>query len=453
MLMRSRGALLAVGTGLFFGTAACNVYDESLLTPTGSGGGSTTTTTTSSMTTSSGGSGTGGGSGGCDVAGDCPGMDGECGTRTCTNHVCGVDAAPNGTAVAMQTAGDCSKNVCDGAGDVTTQNDDSDKENDNNDCTTDTCSMGAPMHTPIGEGMACGGGTKVCTAAGDCVDCVDDLDCLSLVCDMTTNTCSPASCGDAVKNGTETDLNCGGTACPPCDNGAMCLVNTDCVSNKCATTCQPSCTDGLENQNETDVDCGGMCGACDVGQGCSVDGDCLSGNCAGTTCGEYQILVSEFRGRGPGGGTDDFIELYNPRSVAVTLGGDIEVLTRSDTAASYSVKFTGGGQVIPAHAHFLLAGGGYTGTALPDQKEAAGTGLVTDKASVVIRRGTTVLDAACLYCGTTNPFGTGYTCEGTPIVLTGCTSSNTDKSVERKPGGAAGNGTDTGDTSMDFSIV
>jgi hypothetical protein len=348
----------------------------------------------------------------------------------------------------MQTAGDCSKNVCDGAGDVTTQNDDTDKENDNNDCTTDTCSMGAPMHTPIGEGMACGGGTKVCTAAGDCVDCVDDLDCLSLVCDMTTNTCSPASCGDAVTNGTETDLNCGGTACPPCANGDMCLVNTDCVSNKCATTCQPSCTDGIENQNETDVDCGGMCGACDFGQGCSGDGDCLSGNCAGTTCGVIGILISEARSRGPAGGSDDFVELYNPGTVSVTLGSDVVIQTRNKDGASYNTKWVGAGQIVPPKHHFLIGGSAFTAVTA----DAALMTSITDEPSILLKQGATVVDALCYHCGGDFPTGTGFICEGTSVTTSSCTS-NVDKSFERKPGGSGGNATDTNDNSMDFLII
>lgn len=45
----------------------------------------------------------------------------------------------------------------------------------------------------------------------------------------------PGSCTDAVKNGTETDVDCGGT-CAPCAVGKACLVDQDCVGTVCGTT-------------------------------------------------------------------------------------------------------------------------------------------------------------------------------------------------------------------------
>ena len=57
-------------------------------------------------------------------------------------------------------------------------------------------------------------GGKKCTVASTCVECIVDADCTSLVCDAMTNTCSPAGCGDTKKNGSETDIDCGGGACP-----------------------------------------------------------------------------------------------------------------------------------------------------------------------------------------------------------------------------------------------
>jgi hypothetical protein len=38
---------------------------------------------------------------------------------------------------------------------------------------------------------------------------------------------------DMLKNGTETDLNCGGDVCQPCANGLTCLVAADCESGSC----------------------------------------------------------------------------------------------------------------------------------------------------------------------------------------------------------------------------
>jgi len=68
----------------------------------------------------------------------------------------------------------------------------------------------------------------------------------------------------------------GGSAChPQCDAsaGESCLLGT-CVS----------CHDGIQNGSETDVDCGGSCGPCDAGLGCDAEADCASGFCAGGVC-------------------------------------------------------------------------------------------------------------------------------------------------------------------------
>jgi len=47
----------------------------------------------------------------------------------------------------------------------------------------------------------------------------------------------------------------------------------------------PSCTDKKKNRDETDVDCGGStCGPCEVGKVCKVDHDCKTQACEGGTC-------------------------------------------------------------------------------------------------------------------------------------------------------------------------
>jgi hypothetical protein len=446
-LLRSAALVLVAGLGLTLATA-CDVYDESLLGTGGSGQGGGSTTTSSQS----------GGGGeppvGCETPSECPGDDNECGTRTCVNQICGIDAVAQGTPVGQQTAGDCVQVVCDGNGQIDTVADPSDAPNDNNDCTTDSCSEGAPLHTPRAVGSLCTGaaGAKVCNAEAACVACVVNGDCTSNVCTQAF-TCAPASCGDNVKNGTETDIDCGGSACPKCALGKICTVGSDCLSTVCNGTCQPSCSDGVKNQGETDIDCGGPnCGPCALGDDCTSGGDCITGRCISQTCAEYQLVVSELRGRGPGGATDDFIEIYNPLGVAVTVTSDIEVAHRGDNA-SYTPRWTGTGTVIGARRHFLIAGNGYTGAAAADVSSPSG-GVVSDKASVIIRRKSTstIIDAACITCGT-SIFTPTHVCEGTPFELTGCTSNNADRAVERKPGGTNGNGLDSNDNTNDFQLI
>ncbi len=43
----------------------------------------------------------------------------------------------------------------------------------------------------------------------------------------------PAACFDGVKNGVETDVDCGGEACPRCYAGESCSAREDCATGKC----------------------------------------------------------------------------------------------------------------------------------------------------------------------------------------------------------------------------
>jgi hypothetical protein len=146
--------------------------------------------------------------------------------------------------------------------------------------------------------------------------CLLGLDCFAGVCNdnaekggppvdcpaMTTCQCQFASPTDTVKNGGETDVDCGGASspgsddAPPCATGKKCVVASDCQSLVCGSgkTCTaPSSTDGVKNDSETDTDCGGALLAngsknaasdgappCADDKGCSLDSDCLSGVCS-----------------------------------------------------------------------------------------------------------------------------------------------------------------------------
>lgn len=455
-----RSATLALLAGLATAlAAACDVYDESLLGAGGSGQGGGSTTSQ------------GGGGGeppvGCESPSECPGDDNECGTRTCVNQICGIDAVAAGTPVGQQTAGDCVQVVCDGKGQVDTVADPSDAPDDDNDCTTDSCSQGSPLHTPRAVGSLCSGAAnaKVCNAEAACVECVDGGDCTSNVCTQTFS-CAPASCGDGFENGSETDVDCGGSACPKCAIGDDCNVGSDCLSNVCNGTCQPSCSDGVKNQGETDIDCGGPnCGPCALGDDCSSGGDCVSGRCISQTCGEYQLVLSEIRTRGPDGGNDEILEIYNPLGFPVVLDSSFKIAGRNENAAgSYQDKWSVPANqtvTIGARRHYLIVGSAYGGGVAGNATASAGT---TDMASVVLYRGTTVLgagttvlDAVCFYCGATNPFASSnHICEGTAFqkaaTISAC-GNNLDQSIERKPGGAAGNGQDSNDSANDWAVV
>jgi hypothetical protein len=122
------------------------------------------------------------------------------------------------------------------------------------------------------EGTACSGGT---CQNGTCVAAA-----------------SPApTCTDGVKNGSETDVDCGGS-CGPCANEQRCLTFTDCQSGVCAPngTCQ-SCTD--------------LAGECPAGCSCGDGGICYSNgfgdfvdsaNCTACPEGTVYCTYNPFRG-------------------------------------------------------------------------------------------------------------------------------------------------------------
>lgn len=113
---------------------------------------------------------------------------------------------------------------------------------------------------------------------------------------------------DGQKNGSETDVDCGGPDRPKCAEGKSCGGNDDCETGVCkAGSCAaPSADDGVKNGTETDVDCGGQSGKmCAAGLTCAAHADCESDGCGpdkkcaiarscateagGTTCGEGAV--------------------------------------------------------------------------------------------------------------------------------------------------------------------
>ncbi|MBK8252714.1 MAG: hypothetical protein IPK82_08605 [Polyangiaceae bacterium] len=296
-----------VGSGVVGGCQAILQFDEDKLNTGGSGGsagdggsGATSTTGTApnggggSGASSTGGSGGSGGTGGmmgnCDGPEDCPDTGSECITATCEGGTCGTQNVAAGTAITNQTDGDCKTTVCDGNGAVTTEDDDADALDDGNDCTLDTCNAGMPESTPAVDGTTCNdNGGAVCDGLGACVECLTDANCAAPTPKCTMNTCVSASCGDGVKNGTETDIDCGGACGATCVPGKTCGANQDCAEGVCnAGICAPpTCTDAVENGSETDVDCGGgACNKCGPNKGCDANTDCAGNQCTGVggTC-------------------------------------------------------------------------------------------------------------------------------------------------------------------------
>jgi hypothetical protein len=226
----------------------------------------------------------------CKTDGDCPNPMNQCTEAVCLQGCCGTSPVPMGMGTLVQAPGDCKKLVCDGKGGTTTVPDDSNYD-DLNPCTMDSCQGGTATHAPIAGACSVDGGA-VCGdpdggAAGQCVGCNLPSECPAMVC--KANTCLPASCGDMVQNGDETDVDCGGTTCPACADHLHCLVDMDCQSKVCDPALKkctpPTCTDTVKNGGETDVDCGGpVCPKCGPEKSCAKDSDCVGNACVGSVC-------------------------------------------------------------------------------------------------------------------------------------------------------------------------
>ncbi len=117
------------------------------------------------------------------------------------------------------------------------------------------------------------------------VACTPELGCDGGRC--VNNVCVAASATDGLKNGDETDVDCGGKSAPKCAAGKACFNQDDCNALPCiGGVCKKSSpTDGVLNNDETDVDCGGLVAArCADGKSCANAKDCASGVCRTFVC-------------------------------------------------------------------------------------------------------------------------------------------------------------------------
>lgn len=188
---------------------------------------------------------------GCNVPSDCPGEDGECGTRTCVASMCGVNAATAGTLVSTgQTDGDCQVLQCDGAGGIESVDDTSDVPVDGAECTMDVCSTtspSVPSNPPLVGNPPCASGAGTCDDVGVCIisctisaDCPATINpecgsaaCVADVCEYTyvaAGTSTPTqTSNDCVR--VECDGSGGSTAVPldtdvPADDGNECTIES-----------------------------------------------------------------------------------------------------------------------------------------------------------------------------------------------------------------------------------
>ena len=324
------GALLPVACTQDFGIFEGQSTSATSSGAGGTGGGMTSTTSTSASTTTA--SGTGGAPE-CMPGDACSDMN-ACTVDSCDQGKCTHVPVKDGPTMDVpDVPKDCLAPACVG-GQVTTVPNDQDLPDDGNVCTDDTCDNGKPMHTNLASSTNCGPsqycdgngacvgcvnsnqcmdpgtcksatcdmgvckpvndpsgngcmGNKFCDGGGNCVECVADNNCFGTkIC--INNSCS-TSCTTGVKDGTETDVDCGGLCMANCANGKGCKNGNDCISGICtASKCAapgPTCFDGMMNGTESDTDCGGSCALkCAIDDSCNTGADCASTVCTGGVC-------------------------------------------------------------------------------------------------------------------------------------------------------------------------
>jgi hypothetical protein len=152
-----------------------------------------------------------------------------------------------------------------------------------------TCGTGSACDNGAKDGtesdVDCGGSCsgkcpdgRACNAGTDCASGV----CVGAVCGQWT---SPGSCSDGIKDGPESDIDCGRMCPARCSAGKVCVVDDDCTSGGiCAGARCVTCSDGVKNTDESDIDCGGRCANCGAGRVCNGDDDCASGVCSAKVC-------------------------------------------------------------------------------------------------------------------------------------------------------------------------
>jgi hypothetical protein len=120
-----------------------------------------------------------------------------------------------------------------------------------------------------------------CDGLGVCFECLDDT---STPCPnmgkCTDHRCFDADCTDTVKNGAETDTDCGGSVCGGCALTKACLIDGDCISKICRMqTCQSCDVHGCGNGEYCDTGNGRCEDLKFPGEGCDNGYECWSGTC------------------------------------------------------------------------------------------------------------------------------------------------------------------------------
>jgi hypothetical protein len=179
-----------------------------------------------------------------------------------------------------------------------------DVPNDNNACTTDTCSAGTPTYTNVAINTACGTG-DFCNGAGSCVDCNNASQCgTSTFCQTFTcnsNTCgvSNTANGTALPVGMQVSGNCRELRCNGVGGTTNAVLDSDVPvdGNQCTNDV---CTSGTPSNPNSAINtaCGsgdfcngsGTCVDCTTATQCPNGNQCQSRTCTGNSCGLNNLV-------------------------------------------------------------------------------------------------------------------------------------------------------------------
>ena len=148
------------------------------------------------------------------------------------------------------------------------------------------------------------------------------------------------------------------------------------------------------------------------------------------------LVISEFRTRGPSGGNDEFVEIYNNTNAAIDISN--YTMRGSNGGGTNSIRATvPANTILPPHEHYLFvntAAAGYSGAA--PGNASYGTGVTDDGGVALADNNGTILDQAGMSTGSAYKEG---------ATLTPLAASSVDRAYERKAGVVAGTLQDTDD--------
>ncbi len=169
------------------------------------------------------------------------------------------------------------------------------------------------------------------------------------------------------------------------------------------------------------------------------------------------VVISEFRFRGPKGGNDEFIELYNPTGDTVDIS-NWSIWKSNGSGVQSQIKKIPSGTLLHSGQHYLIANtnsNGYSGSVPPDLTYTSG---ITDDGGIALldNQGHSVDEVGMTICPVTpiptpTPTSTPR-CYYETNPLTALTT-NSDQGYERKLGGSSDSCQDSDDNANDFLLV